>query len=501
MSAKKFIKYIHLRRMRGFSLLTLGPNEARFFYDFLTGWAALLMTILFNLFFIKVAFGVELFLLPFLLLGFNAAAGIYSYLKKQVGKKKAAILLGTLLAICGTALLIGLPPSLVTLWGFITAGPLILPRIFLGLPYGRHKSIIKYVSNEKGPVLVVGGAGYIGSHVVDLLLKEGKSVRVLDRLMYGRDSISDFLNHRFFELIEGDATDIAQLTRAMKDVSAVVHLAGLVGDPACAIDPDFTRHTNVVSTRMTKDVAQSMGIYRFIFASSCSVYGVSEKEVKESDTLNPVSIYAQTKIDSEQELLYSVRDDFFVTILRFATVFGHSRRPRFDLVGNLFTAQGMTDGLIRVIGPNQWRPFIHVRDLARAVVMTLKADPALMQGQIFNVGDKRLNMTIGQLGEGVTALVAKRKAVKMTLEENIQDQRNYAVSFEKIRNTLGFEASVLLDEGIEEMIDHFVNGAYENYKDEIYSNLAMTKKALDLFHDPQQTAGLYAPIGERLILK
>ena len=495
------VKYIKSRLNRGFSISNLGPNEARLLYDFFAASAAVVLVMIFNYGFVHATWEWWLLLLPIFLSFSNGIFGIYSYAKMLSGKKKAALLFSSLMAVSLLAMALSRVPSLVFLWGVILAGPLVIPRIILALPYGRHKQLIRTVVNQKGPVLVVGGAGYIGSHVVDLLLQEGKSVRVLDRLMYGTAPLADFMNHRYFELIEGDATDIGRLTTAMKDVSAVVHLAGLVGDPACAVDPDFTRHTNIVSTRMIKDVAQSMGVYRFVFASSCSVYGVSDKEVKEGDALNPVSLYAQTKIDSERDLLYSVRDDFFVTILRFATVFGHSRRPRFDLVANLFTAQGMTDGRIRVIGPHQWRPFIHVRDLARAVIMTLKGEPALMQGQIFNVGDKRLNMTIGQLGEGVIALVAKRRAVKMTVEENVQDPRNYAVSFDKIHNTLGFEATVLLNEGIEEIIDHFMRGSYENYKDHVYSNLAMTKKAMDWFHDPMQAVCLYAPIGERLRLK
>ena len=203
-------------------------------------------------------------------------------------------------------------------------------------------------------------------------------------------SLSAFSGSPHFELIDGDVTDISKLAAAMRHASSVIHLAGLVGDPACAVDPEFTRHENIIATRMAREVAQSLGIHRFIFASSCSVYGASDKEMREGDGLNPVSLYAQTKIDSEQELLYSVRDDFFVTVLRFATVFGHSSRPRFDLVANLFAAQAMMNGIVTVIGPDQWRPFIHVRDLARAIVMVLEARPEIVQSQIFNVGDTRL---------------------------------------------------------------------------------------------------------------
>ena len=266
--------------------------------------------------------------------------------------------------------------------------------------------------------------------------------------MYGDEPIREFLGNPRFEFLEGDATDIRKLTLAMRDASAVVHLAGLVGDPACAVDAEFTRHTNIVATRMAKDVAQGLGVHKFVFASSCSVYGVSEKEVNEHAALNPVSLYAQTKIDSERELLSASRDDFFVTILRFATVFGHSRRPRFDLVGNLFTAQAVTDGLVTVVGPHQWRPFVHVRDLARSIVTVLKADPVTVQNQIFNVGDARLNMTILQLAEVVRAIAGDVRPVDISVRDDAGDRRNYAVSFNKIRDVLGFKAETLMPEGI-----------------------------------------------------
>ena len=477
---------------------SLGPNEARIVYDIGVGVIAVLASLAFcELFLPRFDWQIQLVrlaLLPVLLLGLNWAFGIYSRLRTAKGRVKAAALFAAVVGACAIEYGLLRNPAPVILWGLIAYAPLALARLLLNLPYGKHKTLASIAVNQRGPVLVIGGAGYIGSHTVDLLLQSGFSVRVLDRLMYGRESLAPFIGRRDFELIEGDATDITKLTVAMKGASAVVHLAGLVGDPACAVDEQFTRHTNIVATRMAKDVAQSLGVHRFVFSSSCSVYGMSDKEVSETDALNPVSIYAQTKIDSENELLYSVRDDFFVTVLRFATVFGHSPRPRFDLVGNLFTAQAMTDGLITVIGPQQWRPFIHVRDLGRAIVKVLKANPAIVQSQIFNVGDKRLNMTILQLAEGVQKVCSQGREVKISVSENVQDRRNYAVSFEKIHSLLGFEAATTLEAGIQEMVDHFQSGQYQHYREQIYSNVAMTKKALVQFHDPAEVSHLYAPL-------
>jgi nucleoside-diphosphate-sugar epimerase len=170
-------------------------------------------------------------------------------------------------------------------------------------------------------------------------------------------------------------------------------------------------------------------------------------------------------------------------------------------VANLFTAQAMTDGIIRVIGPQQWRPFVHVRDLARSIVLVLKNNPVFVQSQIFNVGDKRLNMTILQLAEAVKSSVEKQgRKVSISVEENIQDQRNYAVSFEKIRTMLGFEAAILMEAGIQEMIENFKQGRYKDYRDQIYSNVAMTKIASSEFYDPMQSMKLYAPIENRLVI-
>ncbi len=345
--------------------------------------------------------------LPVLVIAVNLVFGIYSSLRTAPARKKGVVLLAAV-SVCGlVSVLLWADSAAIVLWILLVLPSLALPRLLLALSYTHNPRLTSIAANHRGPVLIIGGAGYIGSHTVDLLLQKGERVRVLDRLMYGRDPLSEFIGRPNFRLIEGDATDIAKLTEAMNGASAVVHLAGLVGDPACAVDQTFTRHTNIIATRMARDVAQAMGIQRFVFASSCSVYGVSEREVRETDTLNPVSLYAQTKIDSERELLAGLRDNFFVTILRFATVFGDSRRPRFDLVGNLFTAQAMTDGLITVIGPDQFRPFIHVRDLARSIAMVLAADTDQMQNQIFNVGDSRLNMTILQLAERVRDVCAQ----------------------------------------------------------------------------------------------
>jgi nucleoside-diphosphate-sugar epimerase len=497
---------IHIKELfrsrldRGFSIRSIGPNEARVLYD---GSVAAISAVL-TLFFVSLVTSTSIrtrdtilsAALPVLFVVFNALLGVYSRHRVASARFKALALCASVTLTC----LVGsfaLRPAVILLWAMLVTGPVTLARLLLGVHADRHRSFTRIVTNDRGPVLVVGGAGYIGSHTVALLLQRGREVRVLDRLMYGDAVLKDFRENPRFSLIEGDVTDIAKLTAAMKDCSAVVHLAGLVGDPACAVNPEFTRHTNIIATRMAREVAEAMGIHRFIFASSCSVYGISSKEVTETDALNPASLYAETKIDSERELLVNSRDDFFVTILRFATVFGHSRRPRFDLVANLFTAQALNDGLITVIGPHQWRPFIHVRDLARAILGALEADTRRVQSQIFNVGDKSLNMTILDLAERVQAATSAHRSVEISVADNPSDRRNYAVSFEKIQRVLGFRAETTIEAGVQEMVDRFLAGDYSHYRSPEYSNVAMTARAVELFQDAGQASHLYAPLNAR----
>jgi nucleoside-diphosphate-sugar epimerase len=490
------VSYLSRRAKQRFALASIGPNEARIVFDLAASGGAALEAHFYAAIVLRKAVLVDwrLEILAMAFVGVNAVLGMYSRLRRSRIRTKVATLVASIVVVSVIGLATGIDTAAVALWVMFVSAPVLSARVLLGLPHSKHKNLERLAINRRGPVLVIGGAGYIGSHTVDLLLQRGHRVRVLDKLMYGRASLQEFMGSPHFELVEGDVTDITKLTAALKGASTVVHLAGLVGDPACAVDTDFTRHTNIVATRMAKDVAQSLGVYRFIFASSCSVYGRSEKEISELEELHPLSVYAETKIDSERELLGAVCDDFFVTVLRFATVFGHSPRPRFDLVANFFTAQALTDGLITVTGPRQRRPFVHVRDVARAIVLTLEADPVLVQGEIYNVGDRRLNLTILQLAEMVKSIAGEFREVRISVKEDTGDVRSYAVSFDKISGRLGFEATILMEFGIREMVDHFLSGRYTHYRDALYSNLATTKTAVEQFHDPQSTSRLYGPL-------
>jgi nucleoside-diphosphate-sugar epimerase len=317
-------------------------------------------------------------------------------------------------------------------------------------------------------VLVVGGAGYIGSVLTEQLLGKGYRVRILDMELFGRDSIEPLLKHPRLEAMTGDFRNVEHVVRALHNVDAVVHLAAIVGDPACALDRDTTIAVNYAAAKIMAQLARANGISRFVFASTCSVYGESDEIRTEESELNPVSLYATTKIDAEKALLESADAIFKPTILRFATAYGWSRRPRFDLVANLFAAQAVTEKHIRIFNGEQWRPFVHTWDIARACVMAIEGPLKKVGGQVFNVGDHTQNYTLKQLGQIVGACMPGTFVEEI---RNDDDLRNYRVDFTKIQTVLGFRASVKLEDGIQEMVDAVKAGKISDWADPIYSNV------------------------------
>lgn len=297
-------------------------------------------------------------------------------------------------------------------------------------------------------VLVTGGAGYLGSVVVTQLLARGFHVRILDCLLFGGESIETLRSHANCEFILGDVRDIGTSVRAMDGCDTVIHLAGIVGDQACEANRELTLDVNAAATRMLAEVAPSCGIRRFLFASSCSVYGSSRATVAESSRLHPLSLYAQTKVDSERILLDACTCGFAPTVLRLGTLFGVSPRMRFDLVLNLLAARAVSAGRITVRNGGQWRPFVHVRDAARAFLACLESPAERVSGEIFNVGSSFLNAQIRQLGEIVADLVP---GTDVTEIYDRLDQRSYRACFDKTERILGFVCRETLEAGVREV--------------------------------------------------
>lgn len=334
-----------------------------------------------------------------------------------------------------------------------------------------------YVEPKKGStnierILVVGGAGYLGSALVPMLLDRGYSVRVLDSLLFGSESLKAVEKHPHFELAQGDVRDIQSVVQATKGIDTVIHLAAIVGDPACEENPQLAVEINRAATRMLADASRGHGVRRFLFASTCSVYGASDFLMDEHAQVSPISLYAQTKLDSESILLGAKTADFCPTILRLATLFGASPRPRFDLVVNLLTMRAVCMGKITIFNGEQWRPFMHVEDAARAFLSALDVkDPEIVSGEIFNAGSYGLNHRLSEIAEFIS------KAVPTVAIERVEneDRRNYRVSFDKIHTRLGFVCERSLEDGIREMAEAARRSPVEDFSAEMFNNRAMVR--------------------------
>jgi nucleoside-diphosphate-sugar epimerase len=320
-------------------------------------------------------------------------------------------------------------------------------------------------------ILLTGGAGYIGSTLTPFLLAAGHHVRVLDYLGYGGQSLLGVWTHPGFEFIRGDIRDREILRTAVADRQAVVHLAAIVGDPACSREPGLARSTNLDASLTLIAESQSAGVERFIFASTCSNYGKmknTSQYVDEESELSPVSLYAETKVAVETALLESGRsEDWCPTPLRFATIYGVSPRMRFDLTVNEFTMEILTKKRLKVYGEQFWRPYVHVRDAARAIDLVLNSSPALVGGRVFNVGATDQNFQKKQL---VAMIHPYAPDAVIEFVFKAEDPRDYRVSFARITDQLGFKITRTVAEGIAEIVHLVRENVVDNFADQKYRN-------------------------------
>ncbi len=319
-------------------------------------------------------------------------------------------------------------------------------------------------------ISITGGAGYIGSALTKSLLEGGHEVVVLDRLLHGQRAVVDALTGLGAKVFVGDITDSATLTSAVQGADAVVHLAAIVGDPACARDPAQAHATNVDGSRAVVEAAVTSGVARFVFASTCSNYGRMDDPsvpVDESGELRPVSLYAEQKVGIEEMLLGGAAGEVAVTCLRFATVYGVSARMRFDLTVNEFTRDLWADRALEVFGEQFWRPYIHVRDAAAAVRLVLESPVESVAGQVFNAGTTSENYRKVDLCELIQPRAGRGQVSYVSRHE---DPRDYKVSFERIKNELGFEPRMTVPEGIDEVLHALDAEAFGDPFDASYKN-------------------------------
>lgn len=291
-------------------------------------------------------------------------------------------------------------------------------------------------------VLVTGGAGYVGTTLLPLLLQEGYKVRVMDSLLFGGDSLFPFLRHPNFEFQLGDVRDAQALQNAVRDVDAVIHLAAIVGYPACRRNPQLATETNVDGTRNLINATSRDQL--ILFGSTGSNYGSVEEICTEETPLQPLSLYGQTKTLAEAMLLQERNTVAF----RFATAFGVSPRLRLDLLINDLTYKAVTQKYLVVYERHFMRTFIHVHDMGRAFVFAMR-NADRMVNHVFNIGSDSMNYSKADVCEKI------RQHTEVYIHYadvgSDEDKRNYVVSYDKVR-ALGYDVSIDIDTGIEELI-------------------------------------------------
>jgi nucleoside-diphosphate-sugar epimerase len=301
-------------------------------------------------------------------------------------------------------------------------------------------------------IVVTGGAGYIGTPLCLDLAAAGKRVRALDSLLHGQSGIAQELEQAGVEVIRADVRDPQARERALTGASAVVHLAAIVGDPACARDPALSAEVNVEGTRALVADASRLGVKRLVFASTCSNYGRMADPttpIDETGVLAPVSLYAAQKVEMEKALLELNGSELEPVCLRFATIYGVAPRMRFDLTVNEFTRDLWAGRRLEVFGEQFWRPYVHVRDAGRAVRMVLGAPSERVAHDIFNVGRSGENYRKIDLVQEIGKLTDRGEVAFVHREE---DPRDYKVNFDKIRATLGFDTEMTVPDGIAEVL-------------------------------------------------
>lgn len=331
---------------------------------------------------------------------------------------------------------------------------------------------MRYRDNKA--ILVTGGAGYVGSILVRKLLQGGYRVICVDKLKYGGASLVDVWGDSNFALHKIDITNFKEVDDVFDRYAlyAVVHLAAIVGDPACKLEPELATRTNRDASIHLLEAAKRSKVGKFVFASTCSNYGKmndADGFVDESSPLCPVSLYAELKVDFERILLSQRKNDTFCpTVLRFATVYGISPRMRFDLTVNEFTKELTLGRELLVFGEQFWRPYCHVTDLSHAIMTVLSSPEDRVACNVFNVGDTTQNFTKKMLVDEVLTQIPDGQVSYVHRDE---DPRDYRVSFEKIKNELDFNITRTVPGGIREISTSIKMGIVENPDDQRYYNI------------------------------
>lgn len=325
-------------------------------------------------------------------------------------------------------------------------------------------------------ILVTGGGGYIGSELTEALVKEGYRVRVFDAFYFGKAHLMSLRGP--LELIEGDVQTFDG--SLFKEVDAVIHLAAISNDPMADYAPKLCYRVNTHATEQLAVKAKKMGVCRFIFASSCSLYhlpGGNSAIAKENSIIHPISHYSQSKYQAENALLELVDKTFSVTIFRMATVGGYSKRLKFDLAVNTMVKSVLVNAEIIVFDGSQYRPLIDIRDVVQTYLLALKAPIKKIRGQIFNLAYE--NYLVSDLAKRVEQTVGKRgKKIKILQRLAEYETKSYKVSTEKIRKVLNIKPSFSAEDTVEYLLQQIERFQITDFDNPLYNNFLWTRPIL-----------------------
>tara|TARA_B110000211_G_C14033339_1_gene533230 strand:- start:461 stop:1441 length:981 start_codon:yes stop_codon:yes gene_type:complete len=314
-------------------------------------------------------------------------------------------------------------------------------------------------------IFVTGGAGYVGSALVPKLIERGYQVTVYDLMIYGENVIEKNKN---LKMIKGDIRDQKLLEESLTDQDTVIHLACISNDPSFELNPSLGKSINLDSFEPLVKISKQKKVRQFIYASSSSVYGIKEeKNVDESMSLEPLTDYSKFKAECEKILDMYGDNSFTVTSLRPATVCGYARRQRLDVIVNILTNFAYHKKEIQIFGGKQLRPNIHINDMVRAYLEIIEADKKKINKEIFNVGST--NHSILEIADMVKKNIDPNIVLKKI---ETKDTRSYHISSEKIKNIIGFETKLTIEDAVQDLKSAFEKKLLINtFNNEFFFNI------------------------------